>query len=489
MFDTNADSFTTLEHTFVLDSLSCWRAIYPSHIAFAYITGISGIICMITRLHARLYFLHSWFGKVYIIAMLWATGTSLVIHTKGLPTGVIYSFIWVLVGLTLGWFAITLHMKRVFKGGKWYTGRNRFLNACSEMCTLKAFHGCIMFVSWINIAGRIFVTPLTNDFECSTYPAYKNVKSKIFDYKNGTGIQLVPTHDPNYGRAPWANGEQRWAAIMSIGPYVGAFLTIQMFEADSSLTLEYTFVYDSLSCSRDFYWWHIVFAYITAISGFLCMITRIHPRTRFLHSWLGKLYIIAMLWATATSIVIHNKGLPTGVIYSFLWVMLGLTAGWIAITLHMKGVFKRRQAAYQGSNSFMKALREMLTLKAFHGCVMFVSWINIAGRIFVTPLRNDFECYSQPAFKRISSKHYNYTAGSPIEFVPARDPNYLRAPWANSEQRWATLLSAGPLVAAFVFGLVYLWVSQSRGGGKKEIEVEVDVEDPNFIVSTPSRSA
>ncbi|TPX54217.1 hypothetical protein CcCBS67573_g09604, partial [Chytriomyces confervae] len=257
MFDTNADSFTTLEHTFVLDSLSCWRAIYPSHIAFAYITGISGIICMITRLHARLYFLHSWFGKVYIIAMLWATGTSLVIHTKGLPTGVIYSFIWVLVGLTLGWFAITLHMKRVFKGGKWYTGRNRFLNACSEMCTLKAFHGCIMFVSWINIAGRIFVTPLTNDFECSTYPAYKNVKSKIFDYKNGSGIQLVPTHDPNYGRAPWANGEQRWAAIMSIGPYVGAFLTIQMFEADSSLTLEYTFVYDSLSCSRDFYWWHI----------------------------------------------------------------------------------------------------------------------------------------------------------------------------------------------------------------------------------------
>ncbi|KAI8836498.1 hypothetical protein BJ741DRAFT_605720 [Chytriomyces cf. hyalinus JEL632] len=108
MFDTNEDSFTTLEHTFVLDSLSCWRAIYPSHIAFAYITGISGIICMITRLHARLYFLHSWFGKVYIIAMLWATGTSLVIHTKGLPTGVIYSFIWVLVGLTLGWFAITI---------------------------------------------------------------------------------------------------------------------------------------------------------------------------------------------------------------------------------------------------------------------------------------------------------------------------------------------------------------------------------------------
>ncbi|KAJ3395986.1 hypothetical protein HDU80_010128 [Chytriomyces hyalinus] len=196
-----------------------------------------------------------------------------------------------------------------------------------------------------------------------------------------------------------------------------------------------------------------------------------------------------MLWATATSIVIHNKGLPTGVIYSFLWVMLGLTAGWIAITLHMKGVFKRRQAVYQGSNSFMKALREMLTLKAFHGCVMFVSWINIAGRIFVTPLRSDFECYSQPAFKRVSSKHYNYTAGSPIEFVPARDPNYLRAPWANSEQRWATLLSAGPLVAAFVFGLVYLWVSQSRGDGKKEIEVEVDVEDPNFIVSAPSRSA
>ncbi|KAJ3059494.1 hypothetical protein HDU99_006323 [Rhizoclosmatium hyalinum] len=174
------------------------------------------------------------------------------------------------------------------------------------------------------------------------------------------------------------------------------------------------------------------------------------------HHWLGKAYILSILWATASSLLIHNKGLPTGVIFSFAWVMLGLTFGWLAITLHTKRVFKSKSPAYDGTNKWLLIYHQMLTLKAFHGCLMFVSWINVAGRLFVTKLEPDFGCYSYPVFKQVSSKDYTYIPGSPIEYLPVHDPNYSRVPWANKESAWAAQLSLGPLALAFVFGCVFV---------------------------------
>ncbi|KAI9350778.1 hypothetical protein BDR26DRAFT_508963 [Obelidium mucronatum] len=151
----NLDSRENLEFTFVNDSLVCWTAFYMVHVFFAYLTAIVGILCMISRLHPRLYSAHHWLGKLYVIAMLWATASSLIIHNKGLPTGVIYSFLWVLLGLTFGWIAISLHTRRVFKS-KPYNGPDRWRLIVSKMFSLKAFHGCAMFVSWINVAGLFY---------------------------------------------------------------------------------------------------------------------------------------------------------------------------------------------------------------------------------------------------------------------------------------------------------------------------------------------
>jgi len=53
------------------------------------------------------------------------------------------------------------------------------------------------------------------------------------------------------------------------------------------------------------------------------------PLSRF-----GRVYILAMLWSTATSLLVHNTGLPAGVLISFVWVMGGLTIGWILINIH-----------------------------------------------------------------------------------------------------------------------------------------------------------
>eukprot|EP00878_Enallax_costatus_P046066 GHUV01055659.1.p1 GENE.GHUV01055659.1~~GHUV01055659.1.p1 ORF type:complete len:156 (+),score=42.13 GHUV01055659.1:45-470(+) len=36
--------------------------------------------------------------------------------------------------------------------------------------SIKAAHGMIMFVSWMNITGRIFASDQSGDFMCHTYP-------------------------------------------------------------------------------------------------------------------------------------------------------------------------------------------------------------------------------------------------------------------------------------------------------------------------------
>lgn len=119
------------------------------------------------------------------------------------------------------------------------------------------------------------------------------------------------------------------------------------------------------------------------------------------------------------------------------------------ITLHQK--FRRGKTSRIENPSKAKIIfGRMFSLKAFHGALMFVSWINIAGRVFVTPLDRQFDCYTYPVFKQISSSHYNYTVGMEKSFLPAVNPNYDRVPWAYKEESWALMLLFGPLGAAIV---------------------------------------
>jgi hypothetical protein len=158
-----------------------------------------------------------------------------------------------------------------------------------------------------------------------------------------------------------------------------------------------------------------------------------------------------MLWATGTAILIHNTGTPVGVLWSFLWVMLGLTTGWIAITIHQKVRFKRKpQSSTEKPSKLYQIFTRMFSLKGFHGCIMFVSWINIAGRIFVTPVGNDFDCFTTPVYKQVQNPHFNYTAGNPITYVEAEDPKYGRLPWANREGSWAAIMLLATYAGAFV---------------------------------------
>mmetsp|Transcript_25903 Transcript_25903/g.72537 ORF Transcript_25903/g.72537 Transcript_25903/m.72537 type:complete len:118 (-) Transcript_25903:168-521(-) len=116
-----------------------------------------------------------------------------------------------------------------------------------------------------------------------------------------------------------------------------------------------------------------------------------------------------MLWATATSLLINNTGLPAGVLLSFVWTMGGLSIGWVVINIHQIRIERQAirnvqeelktspvcdlAAAIQKEKGRMADSKtwsqRLFSLKAFHGAVFFTSWLNIAGRIFATGFNTD----------------------------------------------------------------------------------------------------
>ena len=244
--------------------------------------------------------------------------------------------------------------------------------------------------------------------------------------------------------------------------------------------LSYTYHYSKYSCLRSMYFVHIVFAYLVCISGALCFLSRLHPKTHFLHRWFGISYILTMLYCTATSLLIHNTGLPLGVLVSFIICLVGLAIGWmlalahrITLTSHavecleidikngtkvtfLKRMIDNKKSEIMANRTFVQRL---FSYKTFHGMFMFMSWFNITGRIFASDQSGEFTCYTYPVFKPVNST-YGPPAGmdladKPIEIVPELNPNYNRLPWANNELGWGMYFSVVLLAGAFIVGMIW----------------------------------
>ena len=80
---------------------------------------------------------------------------------------------------------------------------------------------------------------------------------------------------------------------------------------------------------------HITFAYLVVISGFLAILSRVVDKLRPYHITFGRWYLIFMFWCMASSLLIHNTGLPMPIIVSFLYLLVSITIGWNAIKLYM----------------------------------------------------------------------------------------------------------------------------------------------------------
>ena len=257
----------------------------------------------------------------------------------------------------------------------------------------------------------------------------------------------------------------------------------------------YTFHFDKYSCVREFYFIHVTFCYLVFLSGLFCLITRLVPRVYFMHVWFGRIYILSMLWATATSLLIHNTGLPLAVLLSFVWVMLGLTIGWILIKFHQEQMQSKAaenlkllilKIGLQANDDMNRLLlqekikiatgksfaQRVLSLKAAHGLLMFISWFNIMGRIFASDQSGQFTCHTYPAYKPINTKEGNF-AGKPLTLVEERNPRYDRLPWANMEAGWMAILFFAPAFAFGIFGGIVAWRG-SRINSKKPETVELN---------------
>ena len=245
------DAMTNLDYTYTLDKVSCVKTVWYIHVMFALLVIVAGVCCLATRMVCQ--HLHVWFGRMYIICMFWCMGTSLVVHNTGLPVAVLISFVWVLGGLSVGWILIKFHLihverKASAKFGKLITGatdeqvrslisREGVFNLMAQfrtevvqlrslrdrMLSCKAAHGVLMFMSFMNIFGRIFGVNLSNGFSCHTFPYYKQVDSPKF---SGLGAPLtpVPIRDANYSGLPWAHGLGYWGLELSVGPIILALV-------------------------------------------------------------------------------------------------------------------------------------------------------------------------------------------------------------------------------------------------------------------------
>lgn len=95
-------------------------------------------------------------------------------------------------------------------------------------------------------------------------------------------------------------------------------------------------------------------------------------------------------------------------------------------------------------------ISKIFSWKTLHGLMMFLSWVNVAGRIPFGNVVQNFECHTYP-FDKITG-----------ELVPQDDPHYNRLPWANREGIWAIMLLLGPLGAGFIICVIYILITNKK---------------------------
>jgi hypothetical protein len=255
------------------------------------------------------------------------------------------------------------------------------------------------------------------------------------------------------------------------------------YPKSTRVSLDYTYSLDKLSCVRQFYFIHLTFAYLVVLSGLACFAARLYPPLHSWHAFFGRSYVVCMLWCMATSLLVHNSGLPVAVLVCFLFVLLGLTLGWVCIRIHQqcmehavmkvvqekidrmvdkfKDISKEIHKARKSIAESRTIAERVLSYKAAHGALMFTSWFNVAGRLFGSNQSGDFTCHTYPVYKQLDSPKFK-GANASLTYVPIEDPAYREMPWAFSLVGWSVCLGLLPLIAAFGFGWLHALCSGVR---------------------------
>lgn len=225
--------------TYSFSKYSCVVEMFHVHAFFGWVTFLSGLMCFVTRLTPKLQWAHAWFGRLYLIGMIWTIGASLLIYNTGLPQFFIYMFTTGTLGLSVGFLVIKLHdaqlearalelvQEQVRSSAAPALGLAtlirlakvklmRMRSFTERFVSFKTAHGVLMFVSWVVMLGQTVNT--RGNYACYAYPVVKPIDTKRFPNASRAGLTLMPTLDPHYGSLPWAYKEDQLGLLLVLGP-------------------------------------------------------------------------------------------------------------------------------------------------------------------------------------------------------------------------------------------------------------------------------
>jgi len=202
-----------------------------------------------------------------------------------------------------------------------------------------------------------------------------------------------------------------------------------------------------------------------------------------------------MLLNTASSLIIHNTGLPGPTLIAFAFTLCGMSIGWLVIkiyqiqirnivtnlveeaikqmkvvdnkTFNLKKLYNDKLIQYLNNRTWKQ---RYFSFKTIHGILMTLSIFGIVGRIFASDQSGDFTCNTYPVYKPVNTD-MGATKGmdlenKPLQLVPEDDPDYGRLPWAGVETQFAVRGFFTPVIIAAVVGLAWACIASKRMGNK-----------------------
>jgi hypothetical protein len=140
-------------------------------------------------------------------------------------------------------------------------------------------------------------------------------------------------------------------------------------------------------------------AYLEVLSGVLALLSRAIPKLHPYHIYFGRTFMMAMYFTSASSILIHNTGMPRSIIFFMTLMFFSMTIGFGVIRFAQQRfqndlITKADEILIQNEGKYLSSASELLnqamtemnetpitwkqrlfSLKALHGLLMTIAWV------------------------------------------------------------------------------------------------------------------
>lgn len=254
-----------------------------------------------------------------------------------------------------------------------------------------------------------------------------------------------------------------------------------------------TEAFGKISCLQWVFPIHLFSTFAIVLLGLGAMILRLPQMQEYswLHPWFGRATIISLMAAMFSSLLIHNEGLPIGVIVNFVIALACISVAWIVIVIEQQLAHRKALdggcesvAAYEEKvkQGWLSKSRsdKLKSLYILHGTLMFTAWFQFFGRFFYLVVLGsmyghhysnvggdyNFTCYTYPIYKQKvnnyifcdeSQTNDRWDSCSENEMCPVLIKNSNVMPWDDPPTKgeslglvgWVVLLVVVPFLIAY----------------------------------------